>query len=56
MTLGLFSLGFVIGLACAAVIGAIVWINVLDARYRAGMTPDERAANDEEIRRELQIW
>jgi hypothetical protein len=38
------------------IILGIVAINVYDRRCRAKMTPEERKREDEETRREAQIW
>lgn len=47
----------VISIVMAVVVGLlIVALNVWDFRRRRAMTPAERAADDEEARRELAIW
>ena len=38
------------------IVAAIVWLNVWHWRRRRKMTPQERAAEDEEIRAYLQEW
>lgn len=42
-------------LIVAAVIAAVVWLNVWNYGRRAAMTPDERAAEDEEARRDASL-
>ncbi len=34
----------------------LMWLNTYEYRRRAKMTPEEREREDEEIRREMQIW
>jgi hypothetical protein len=35
---------------------AVIWLNILEHRRRAKMTPAEREADDAELRHEAQIW
>lgn len=40
----------------AALVAVIAWVNVDYYLRRRRMSPAERAADDEELRRELSIW
>jgi hypothetical protein len=40
----------------AVLVASIVAINIADHRHRARLTPEERAREDEDTRREMQIW
>jgi hypothetical protein len=46
----------IIVLAVIMIGAAIVWINVESSRRRAAMTPEERLADDEAAKFEMQIW
>jgi hypothetical protein len=45
-----------IGALVLNIIVGLIYVNVYNHRRRAKMTPEERKRDDEETRRELQIW
>jgi hypothetical protein len=46
----------IIAIVVAAILGAVVRLNVSYRHHLASMTPLERAAHDDEMCRELWIW
>jgi hypothetical protein len=42
--------------ALALVAAGVAWLNWAEYQHRRALTPEERVREDEEIRRELQLW
>jgi len=45
-----------LGILGALLVGGIIWLNVLQARSRKAMTPEQRAKAEQELDETMRVW
>ena len=45
-----------LGILAVLLVGGVVWLNVLQARARKAMTPEQRAKAERELDETMRVW